>query len=145
MKNLWLFLVRYNAFFWFILFFVASVLLVVRHNRFQRSIFINSSNVLVGSIYDHLNSWKSYLSLEETNKSLASENARLRQQLQTLLLQDGVDSIAISDSIDFDRYRFTIAEVVNNSVHEKITFITLNRSEERRVGKECRCRCTADA
>jgi|SRR5690606_10129708 len=135
MKNLWLFLVRYNAFFWFILFFVASVLLVVRHNRFQRSIFINSSNVLVGSIYDHLNSWKSYLSLEETNKSLASENARLRQQLQTLLLQDGVDSIAISDSIDFDRYRFTVAEVVNNSVHQKSNFITLNKGTNDGVEK----------
>jgi rod shape-determining protein MreC len=69
MKNLWLFLVRYNAFFWFILFFVASLLLVVQNNRYQRSSFINSSNVVVGSFYDKLNSWKSYLALEETNKN----------------------------------------------------------------------------
>lgn len=127
MKNLWLFLVRYNAFFWFILFFVTSLLFVVRHNRFQRSAFINSSNVAVGSIYDKLNSWKSYLALDETNKNLALENANLRQQLQSFKLTDTIDSIQVMDSIDFHRYRFTVAEVVNNSIHQKSNFVTLNK------------------
>lgn len=135
MRNLWLFLVRYNAVFWFILFFVASLLLVIRHNRFQRSAFINSSNVVVGSIYDKLNSWKGYLSLEETNKSLALENAKLRQQLQSYILAEPADSIQIADSIDFNRYHFTVAEVVNNSVHQKSNFITLDKGSSDGIEK----------
>ncbi len=127
MKNLWLFLVRYNAFFWFILFFVASLLLVVQNNRYQRSAFINSSNVVVGSFYNKLNSWKSYLALEETNRNLSLENAELRKQLQHYLLTDTLDSVQIVDSIDMDRYRFTMAEVVNNSIHQKSNFITINK------------------
>lgn len=135
MRNLWLFLVRYNAVFWFILFFVASLLLVIRHNRFQRSAFINSSNVVVGSIYDKLNSWKGYLSLEETNKSLALENAKLRQQLQSYILAEPADSIQIADSIDFNRYHFTVAEVANNSVHQKSNFITLDKGSSDGIEK----------
>ena len=127
MKNLWLFLVRYNAFFWFILFFVASLLLVVQNNRYQRSSFINSSNVVVGSFYDKLNSWKSYLALEETNKNLALENSQLRQQLQNYILTDTLDSVRIVDSIEMNRYHFTMAEVVNNSIHQKSNFITINK------------------
>ncbi|MGJ1203200.1 rod shape-determining protein MreC [Sphingobacterium lactis] len=127
MKNLWLFLVRYNAFFWFILFFVASLLLVVQNNRFQRTTFINSSNVVVGSFYGKLNSWKSYLALEETNKNLALENAMLNQKLQHYMLTDTLDSVRIVDSIEMDRYQITMAEVVNNSIHQKSNFITINK------------------
>src|SRR5690606_28503846 len=88
MRNLWLFLIRYNAIFWFILFFVISIILVVRNNNFQRSSFINSSNVIIGSYYKQVNSWKSYLSLNETNEELAAENVMLRQQIQNLLQVD---------------------------------------------------------
>lgn len=135
MKNLWLFLVRYNAFFWFVLFFTVSLLLVVQNNRYQRSAFVNSSNLVVGSFYDKLNSWKSYLALEETNKNLAQENAELRQQLQKFILADTLDSVQIADSIEENRYRFTIAEVVNNSIHQKSNFITINKGSSEGVEK----------
>ncbi|MCT1524408.1 MULTISPECIES: rod shape-determining protein MreC [Sphingobacterium] len=127
MKNLWLFLVRYNAFFWFVLFFTVALILVVQNNRYQRSSFINSSNVVVGSFYDKLNSWKSYLALDEANKNLAQENALLRQQLQNYILKDTVDSISLQDSIEENRYQFVMGEVVNNSIHQKSNFITINK------------------
>ncbi len=127
MKNLWLFLVRYNAFFWFVLFFTVAIILVVQNNRYQRSSFINSSNVVVGSFYDKLNSWKSYLALDETNKNLAQENALLRQQLQGYILKDTLDSIQLVDSIEANRYHFIMGEVVNNSIHQKSNFVTINK------------------
>lgn len=135
MKNLWLFLVRYNAFFWFILFFTTSLLFVVQNNRFQRTTFINSSNIVVGSFYDKLNSWKSYLALDETNKNLAQENTQLRQQLQNYILLDTKDSIQIEDSLEQNRYLFTVAEVVNNSTHQKSNFITINKGKKEGIEK----------
>lgn len=135
MKNLWLFLVKYNAFFWFVLFFTISLLLLVQNNRYQRSAFVNSSNVVVGSIYGKLNSWKSYLALDETNKNLAQENAELRQLLQHYVLTDTLDSVQIADSIDMNRYKFTMAEVVNNSIHQKSNFITINKGSSDGVEK----------
>jgi len=127
MKNLWLFFVRYNAFFWLVLFFVISILLVVQNNNYQKSAFINSSNIVTGSFYQKLNSWKSYLFLSETNKNLAEENASLREQLQYYMAQDRVDSVHLVDSIEDGRYEFIIANVANNSIHQKNNYLTLDK------------------
>ncbi len=135
MKNLWLFLIRYNAFFWFLLFFTVAILLAIRNNSFQRSSFISSSNVVVGSFYGRLNSWKSYLDLDQTNEDLARENALLRQKLQQFILKDTVDSIPLADSIDESRYEFIVAEVVNNSIHQKSNYLTLNRGTNAGIEK----------
>ncbi|TJZ62783.1 rod shape-determining protein MreC [Sphingobacterium olei] len=130
MKNLWLFLVRYNAFFWFILFFVLSILLIVRNNNFQRTSFVNSSSVVVGSFYEKVNSWKSYLALSSTNEQLALENAKLRQRLENYIGKDTLDGVKLVDSIDIDRYEFIVASVVNNSIHQKSNFLTLNKGSK---------------
>lgn len=127
MRNLWLFLVRYNAFFWFILFFVLSIFLVVRNNNFQRTSFVNSSNVVIGSFYEKVNSWKGYLALSSTNEELALENAKLRQQLENYIGKDTLDSVHLADAIDIGRYEFIVAAVVNNSIHQKSNFLTLNK------------------
>ena len=111
MKNLWHFLVRYNAFFWFLVFFVFSVILVVRHNNFQRTSFINSSNVVVGNYYKNVNSWMSYLNLADNNAKLLEENALLRKKLEAYTQIDST-RVSIVDSIEMDRYDFIVATVI---------------------------------
>jgi rod shape-determining protein MreC len=137
MKNLWLFLVRYNSVFWFILFFVLSLALVVNNNNYQRSSFVNSSNVIVGSFYSNVNSWKEYMHLAESNKDLLDENALLRHQLQEILGKDTVNTPLILDSIDdSSRYDFIVASVVNNSVHLKNNYITINKGSAHGIEKD---------
>ncbi|MFZ4860820.1 rod shape-determining protein MreC [Sphingobacterium sp. Mn56C] len=131
MKNLWLFLVRYNAFFWFVLFFGFSIFLVVQNNNYQRSAFVNSSNVVVGYFYEKVNAWKTFLQLSITNEQLAQENALLRAQLLEQHTEPEVLSpIQVADSSTLSRYEFIVANVVNNSIHQKSNFITLNKGSE---------------
>lgn len=119
MKNLWLFLSRYNAIFG-LLFFVVAIVLVVRNNSYQRASFLNSSNVMVGSFYKQVNSWKSYLALADANEKLTQENVLLRQQVQNMIQANPVvDSVHLVDSIEQGRYAFIIANVANNSIHQK--------------------------
>lgn len=128
MKNLWLFLVRYNSFFWFILFFVLSLALVVNHNNYQRSAFVNSSNIIVGSFFSKVNSWKEYMHLAESNKELLDENALLRHHLQELIGKDSTNKAEILESVvDSSRYAFIVASVVNNSIHQRNNYITVNK------------------
>jgi rod shape-determining protein MreC len=129
MKNLWHFLVRYNAFFGFLLFFTCAIILIVRNNNYQRTSFINSSNVVVGNYYKNVNSWKSYLALADNNIELLEENAALRKQLQAFR---GIDSteVDIVDSIDMDRYDFIVATVINNSIRQKSNYITLDKGSD---------------
>lgn len=127
MKNLWLFFVRYNAFFWFLLFFIFSIVLVVRNNNYQKSAFINSSNVVVGSFYAKFNSWQDYLNLANTNTLLLDENADLRKRLQYF---ESLDSTKVEyrfDSLENIQYEFIPADVINNSIRQKNNFLTLNK------------------
>ncbi|HLS37550.1 MAG TPA: rod shape-determining protein MreC [Sphingobacterium bovisgrunnientis] len=137
MKNLWLFLVRYNAFFWFILFFVSALALVVNNNNYQRSSFVNSSNLIVGSFFTKFNSWKEYMHLAESNKDLLDENALLRHQLQELRSRDTLFEALNTDSLDNpSRYEFIVASVVNNSVHQKNNYITINKGSRDGIQKD---------
>ncbi|QQT26559.1 MULTISPECIES: rod shape-determining protein MreC [Sphingobacterium] len=136
MRNLWLFLIRYNAFFWFILFFVFSVLLVVKNNTFQRASAFNSSNVVIGNMYAKVNSWKSYLALADANDQLVQENAMLHNQLQRYIVKDSSDSVRLVDSIEEGRYQFIVANVANNSIHQKSNYLTLDKGSKDGVEKD---------
>lgn len=131
MKNLWLFLVKYNAFFWFLLFFTFSIILVIRNNRFQQSAFINSSNSIIGNFYTKYNSWKAYISLTESNELLAEENASLHKQIQALkTLELTLHYAHIDSTFDSVRYEFIPAAVINNNIKQKNNFITLNKGSK---------------
>ncbi len=138
MKNLWLFLVRYNAVFWFILFFVLSIFLVIRNNNHQRSSFINSSNILIGSFYQNINSWQDYLHLAVTNEDLLKENALLRRKLQHFISQDSsVDSLQLDIPLSENpQYEFIVASVINNSIHQKSNYITINKGTNDGIEKD---------
>ncbi|EFK57773.1 rod shape-determining protein MreC [Sphingobacterium spiritivorum] len=136
MRNLWLFLIRYNAFFWFVLFFVFSVILVVKNNTFQRATAFNSSNVVIGNMYAKVNSWKSYLALADANEQLVKENAILHNQLQRYTVKDSSDSVRLVDSIEEGRYQFIVANVANNSIHQKSNYLTLDKGSKDGVEKD---------
>ncbi|MCI0919861.1 rod shape-determining protein MreC [Sphingobacterium rhinopitheci] len=127
MKNLWLFFVRFNAFFWFLLFFTFSIVLVIRNNNYQQSAFINSSNIFVGTLYTKFNSWQEYINLSKDNELLTAENAALRQRLQFFEDSDSTVMPAIKLTMDEAQYEFIPANVINNSISQKNNFITLNK------------------
>jgi len=107
---------------------VLSIFLVVRNNNYQRSSFVNSSNAFVGSFYQNINSWQEYLNLANTNKDLLNENALLRRRLQHFVSQDSsADSIHFDAPLDDAQYEFIVASVVNNSIHQKSNYITINK------------------
>lgn len=135
MKNLWLFFVRYNAFFWFILFFTFSLFLVIKGNDYQKSRYLNSSNRLAGNLYNKVNSWKEYIALHTHNESLTKENATLRAQLQKYIISAELDSVETQDSLDFERYQFIPANVTNNSIHQKNNYLTLDKGTSNGIEK----------
>ena len=135
MKNLWLILTKYNAFFFFVIFFGFAVYLVVQNNSFQRASAVNSSNEFVGSVYARINAWQSYLHLSEVNTQLAEENASLREQLQLLSAPDSVVGGTVADTAGNIRYSYVVAKVTNNSIHQKNNYITLDKGSKHGIEK----------
>lgn len=135
MRNLWIFLSKYNAFFFFIIFFVVSLILLVSNNSFQRASTWNSSNQITGQIYQRANEFQNYLKLGATNDSLAAENARLRNQLKSSFVDDSVVEKTVHDTVNRQQYTYIVAEVVNNSIHRQNNFLTINRGKNHGIEK----------
>nr|WP_121269170.1 rod shape-determining protein MreC [Pedobacter schmidteae] len=127
MRNLWIFINRYNAFFLFIIFFAIGIILTVKNNAYQRSVTVNSTNEVVGEVYQNLNVLKKYINLGTVNDSLAVENAKLKTELLALKSIDSAKKITIKDTLNNPQYTYLSARVIKNSITLRNNVITINK------------------
>jgi rod shape-determining protein MreC len=129
MRNLWIFLNRYNAFFFFIIFFTMGVVFTIKNNIYQKSIAINSTNEVVGNAYERLNVFTRYLNLSQVNDSLASENAKLNTKIFALTHVDTAKHVVVKDTITNYQYTYLPAKVIKNSIRLLNNIITINKGQ----------------
>ncbi|WP_395625682.1 rod shape-determining protein MreC [Daejeonella sp.] len=135
MRNIWLLFSKYNAFFLLIIYFLISLILLIKNNSYQRASVWNSSNKIIGETYDQVNELKSYLSLGRTNDSLAAENALLRNQLSSSFKSDSIKKVTVRDSTIKQQYTYTLAKVINNSINRKNNYLTIDRGTKHGIVK----------
>jgi rod shape-determining protein MreC len=127
MRNLWIFISRYNAFFLFIIFFMIGIYLTVKNNSYQRSVTLNSTNEVVGTAYERLNVFKRYLNLGVVNDSLVAENAKLKTRLLNLTTVDSAKDVKVIDTTTNQQYTYLAAKVVKNSITLRNNVMTINK------------------
>ncbi|AMR28683.1 hypothetical protein A0257_17300 [Hymenobacter psoromatis] len=81
MRNLIAFLLRYQGVMLFVLLEVVSLFLFVTNSSYQRAAFFNSANAYAGVVLARRTQVADYFKLDELNRQLLADNARLRQQL----------------------------------------------------------------
>lgn len=135
MRNLWIFISKYNAFFLFIIFEIGSLTIFVKNNSFQRASFINSSNEFVGNIYSRVSEFTAFLNLGRVNDSLAQENAQLRNQLKSSFYVDSIAEKTVRDTTYKQQYTYVEARVINNSVNRRNNYLTINRGSKDGLAK----------
>jgi rod shape-determining protein MreC len=135
MRNLLVFITKYNAFFLFVIFEVCSLVIYIKYNSFQKASFVNSSNEVIGNLYTHVDDFYSYLSLREVNDNLARENARLRNQLKSSFYVDTLTKHKVSDTVYKQQYEYIVAKVINNSVNQPANYLTINRGSKQGIEK----------
>lgn len=143
MRNLITFLLRNSAWFLFIFLEIICFYFIFQHNAYQRSVFLNSSNDLVGRVYLISGNVRSYFGLRTENKELLAKNGELQAyiwQLEQTLAEQNSDSTKtnaiLTDSLNNFKYEFISAMVVNNSVALKNNYITVNKGEKDGVKTE---------
>lgn len=127
MRNLWIFLNRYNAFFFFIIFFSIGLVLTVNNNIYQKSATVNSTNEVIGIAYQRLNIINRYINLGGVNDSLARENARLNSELLALKTVDTAKNTVVVDTTTNVQYTYLAARVIKNSIRLRNNIITINK------------------
>lgn len=135
MRNLWLFISKYNAFFLFSVFLITSLVILVSNSNYQKTWSSEVTDQIVGDTYEQINSFKNYIHLEDVNVSLAQENARLRNELKSSLLIDSVEKRTVKDSTTKQQYIYIVARVVNNSIHRENNYLTINRGKKHNIKK----------
>ncbi len=136
MRNLLIFISKYNAFFLFLIFEVWSLIIYVKYNSFQKATFINSANEVTGKMYAQASQLNGYLSLKQVNDSLAADNARLRNQLKTSFYVDTGAQKTVIDTNYKQQYTYIPAKVINSTVNLRNNYITLNRGSADGIAKD---------
>jgi rod shape-determining protein MreC len=136
-----------RRFFNLILFLALEVLcavLIARTNTIQGNDILSSSNAVTGFLYQRQSALVYYFNLGAINDSLLRENTRLRITLAQLrystdTLRDSIARRALpADSgmkVQYARYTYRQARVINNSVAMRNNYITLNRGSEGGIRK----------
>jgi len=135
MRNLFNFIIRNSHWMLATLLIAFSFYLVFAHNSYQRSVYLNSSNKVMGWIYNTSNNVTSFVHLKKNNQLLLEQNATLeselyllRSTLNDLVSSDSSNVVAFAnDSIAQSQFSFIPSEVVNMSFSGPNNFITINR------------------
>jgi rod shape-determining protein MreC len=135
MRNLLIFITKYNAFFLFIIFEISALLIYIKYNSFQKASFINSSTSVTGNLYARISEFKSYLSLKDNNDSLARENAQLRNKLKSSLYADTLNKHKVNDTVYKQQYEYIVARVINNSTNRANNYLTINKGSKQGITK----------
>ena len=130
MRNLFLLFLKYGHIFLFLFLEFVCFILIVRYNRAQNEIYLNSANIVSGAIYSRVNNVSEYFKLDEVADSLANENARLRKLLYNSSYQSvtNIDSIFNQDSVF--QYSYLVGKVVNNSINLNNNKFTINKGSK---------------
>lgn len=134
MRQLIDFIKRYNYWLLFFILEVASFVLLFKYNNYHHSLFLNSSNVVSGSIYQIYGKVNSYFDLEEKNKQLMEHNILLETKVAQLLYekQKWESAQLVDDSVKIKQpyevgYDIIDARVVKNSINMADNYITINK------------------
>ncbi len=120
MQNILLLFARFGSHITFIFFTVISFLLIVNYNQTQKSIFINSSNYYANKLDGKTSEWKSYLSLQEVNDSLANHNAFLMEKFIN------IEAPAPDHPDTSLQYTVLPSKVIRGTFHLRNNHMTLN-------------------
>ena len=124
MYNLQRFILKHHFVILFILLEVISILLLARSQNFPRNSLVNTSNAVVGKIYEWSSDVGNYFRLNTANEQLAEENAMLRSQLSIVY---DTDSCLFDVDEGDTLYKYIPAQVVNNSTNQANNYIIINK------------------
>jgi rod shape-determining protein MreC len=127
MRNLLNFLARYNNLIIFLILEGVSVYLLATRNSYHNTRVESGIRSITIGVEKRVSNARSYFSLKEVNKSIASENAALKNSIEKLVRKESTGFTAVSDSVFRQVYTHTSAEVIDNTVNRQKNFFTINK------------------
>ncbi|MBK8701590.1 MAG: rod shape-determining protein MreC [Saprospiraceae bacterium] len=98
--------------------------IIINYNHEQKTIFLNSTNILSTSIDSRVDKFNQYLRLEQENDSLHLQNARL---IEKFIDYDLNASLYANDTLvlDSSKYHLVAVEICNSTFNLRDNYLTL--------------------
>lgn len=127
MQNLFRFIKKYSYVIVFLLLETIAGVLIVQNTYYQSSVIISWGNSIAGEWFNQFKNITSYLNLSSTNKQLAEENARLRQEIANSYITYNKREFEINDTVYKQQYEYTEAQVIRNTWNTSNNYVMINK------------------
>ncbi len=136
MRNIFVFLLRFHFFILFVILQIIAFSFFLKSTNYQRAKLTSFGNEVAGRVYEKTNAVYRYFDLENANRKLATENTRLQNTLDSLYSKK-IDTTRYLWRVDTSRhYRYTVAQVIHNSINRRSNFIMLNKGSKDGLRKD---------
>jgi rod shape-determining protein MreC len=133
MRNLLNLIYKYHFFLLFIILETVAVSMGVRYNLYQKAGFVAITENIASFFNESISSFNDYFDLVETNRKLSLENTLLKNQLQRVYRSDDLFFFGENDTIHRQKYFFTSARVISNTVTRMHNFISLDKGRDQGI------------
>ena len=121
------FLRKYRVAILFVLLEFIAFTFITRSHSYHYAKYLNSANVISGSIYNKMNSLSNYFLLKTKNDALVKENELLKNNLEHYTKQEILGGFV---KVDTTQFSYISANVINNSYAKRNNILTLNKGEK---------------
>lgn len=123
MRNIILFFATYGSGFLFIVLEILCFTMIVNYNQNQKSIYLNSANILSGKIYKETQGFVDFFKASDLSDSLHRENTELQRRL---LYYEGYGKSPNISQEEFP-FNFYPAKVINQSINTRNNYLTIDK------------------
>lgn len=127
MRNLLNFIARYNNIIIFLILEGIAFSLLTSENSYHNTRFIKRTRLITAGLERSFSNTRSYFRLRETEAKLSEENAVLRNRIEQRTMNGDSLFFSVTDSLYQQKYVWSSAEVINNSINRQKNFFTLNK------------------
>ncbi|MCX6301165.1 MAG: rod shape-determining protein MreC [Bacteroidia bacterium] len=130
MRNLLNFLAKYNNLIIFLVLEGIAFYLLSTGNNYHNTKVVKGIRGTTRGLEQKISNTRSYFRLRDINQELASENNSLKNTISRLMKKEDLLFFSVSDTIFNQQYKYSSAEVIDNSVNRQKNFFTINKGRK---------------
>jgi rod shape-determining protein MreC len=143
MYNIIKLIISYHFLLLFVIIEIISFALIINFNKHQNVVFLSSANSISGSFNNSIYKINEYFYLKSENETLLKQNNFLLSKFKTNYLSNKQIFNVVEDTVYEQQYKYTQANVIQNSVYNKHNYLTINKGKINGIITECAVVCSS--
>ncbi|WP_185882942.1 rod shape-determining protein MreC [Blattabacterium cuenoti] len=127
MREFFIIILKFRFFIFFFILETIALVISFSNSKLIQNVYYGSSHYIIGNIYENIYKIQDFLLLKIENQKLIEENTRLHNE-NILSKIDTISKDFKKEDVNYlQEYVFTPVKIINNSIHEKENYLTINK------------------